>query len=153
MIVVEFTAIARPAGMGSGRGVPVKRKDGRMGIAVTVSSVHTRPFQAAVAAAAAEHYTGELVREPVIVDLVFCFARPAGHYGSGRNAGRLRDSAPVVPANRSSGDIDKLARATIDALEGTVISDDALVVVLHTVKMFATPERVEVMVATYAPHG
>lgn len=148
MTLVDFVAVATPAGMGSGRGVPVRRKDGRMGIAVTVASTRTRPFQAAVAAAAAEHHVGELVRGPVSVELHFAFARPAAHYGTGRNAGQLKLHAPTAPANRASGDLDKLCRAVLDALEGTILADDAQVVDLRALKLYDTPERVHVVVTS-----
>lgn len=67
---------------------------------------------------------------PVTVAVTFRFARPAGHYGTGRNAHLLRDSAPAYPTgSRSSGDIDKLQRACLDALtDAAVWRDDAQVV-------------------------
>src|SRR5713226_4632244 len=34
---------------------------------------------------------------PLRVSMVFTFGRPASHYGTGRNAGRLKPSAPLAP--------------------------------------------------------
>ncbi len=66
---------------------------------------------------------------PVSADLLFCFARPASHYGTGRNSGQLRPSAPRYPANKGSGDIEKLVRACFDALtDAAVWRDDSQVV-------------------------
>lgn len=56
----------------------------------------------------------------------FCFARPKGHYGTGRNEGVLRASAPVLHVQRP--DLDKLLRSTTDALsEAGVWLDDSQV--------------------------
>lgn len=65
--------------------------------------------------------------EPVSVDVAFDFARPASHYGTGRNAGVLKDSAPGGKA--TAPDLDKLCRALGDALtQSGVLRDDALIV-------------------------
>lgn len=64
---------------------------------------------------------------PLLVRMVFSIVRPAGHYGTGRNAGTLRASAPRWPS--STPDLSKLARSTEDALTAAgVWRDDARVV-------------------------
>jgi len=74
---------------------------------------------------------------PVAVHIVYTVARPAGHYRTGRNAHLLRDNAPIAPATRTSGDIDKVARNFLDALQdAAVLRDDAQVADLHIVKAF-----------------
>lgn len=75
---------------------------------------------------------------PVVVGLAFRFPRPKGHYGSGRNATSLKPSAPLHPAGKP--DLDKLARAILDAITSIVIADDALVVLLVTTKTYADHE-------------
>lgn len=52
---------------------------------------------------------------PVRASLAFYLPRPAGHYGTGRNAGQLRPSAPAWPGVKP--DLDKLCRAVFDSLE------------------------------------
>ncbi len=80
---------------------------------------------------------------PVQVRLMFCFDRPGGHYGSGRNAGTVRGSAPDYPATRSSGDIDKLSRSCLDSLVSAgVLIDDSQVVDLRARKTWAGDEDV-----------
>lgn len=49
-----------------------------------------------------------------VVSIVWTFARPAYHFGSGRNAGVLKASAPAHHVG--TPDIDKLLRAALDAL-------------------------------------
>lgn len=79
---------------------------------------------------------------PVKVNLVFSFARPKAHYGTGRNAGRLKDSAPESPINRATGDLDKLARAVLDALSQVAYEDDSQVVLLAAMKRFSEDAHV-----------
>src|SRR5690606_6553718 len=50
----------------------------------------------------------------VRVDATFFLPRPKGPYGTGRNAGRLRGTAPAE--RTTNPDPDKLLRSTMDAL-------------------------------------
>jgi crossover junction endodeoxyribonuclease RusA len=76
--------------------------------------------------------------QPVRADVVFAVDRPAFHYGTGANASRVKASAPTWPATRSSGDVDKLLRLVLDAVQDTdVLPDDAAVVVVTAVKSYA----------------
>ncbi|MBK3625462.1 RusA family crossover junction endodeoxyribonuclease [Streptomyces sp. MBT49] len=64
---------------------------------------------------------------PVALSLVFTLPRPKTHYGTGRNRALVRLSAPARPD--VTPDLDKLVRATKDALTtARVYRDDALVV-------------------------
>ena len=85
---------------------------------------------------------GEIIEQPVEIFIDFLFHRPQTHYGTGRNEGNLKSSAPTYPITRSTGDIDKLCRSTLDGLSvpsgGILLKDDSLVVRLKAVKSFAT---------------
>jgi len=73
---------------------------------------------------------------PVLCTLDFWLPRPVGHFGTGKNAGRIKPSAPGWPA--VPGDLDKFVRAVGDALtDAGVWRDDALVVALRAVKRYA----------------
>lgn len=65
--------------------------------------------------------------ETVHVDVTFTIPRPAYHYGTGRNAQQLRPKYAAAPATaRGTGDVDKLARLLLDALQdGGLLADDA----------------------------
>lgn len=78
-----------------------------------------------------------LVDVPLEVRILFRMARPAGHWGKGKNAGRLAPGAPEYP--RTKPDADKLARSTLDSLSGIVFDDDSRIVVLHVEKRYAAP--------------
>ncbi|MFD4830207.1 RusA family crossover junction endodeoxyribonuclease [Streptomyces uncialis] len=73
---------------------------------------------------------------PLRMESTFTFDRPKGHFGTGRNAGRLRPSAPRYP--HVVPDLSKLLRSTEDALtDAGVWRDDALVVQHTTAKAYA----------------
>ena len=66
------------------------------------------------------------------------FPRPRAHYGTGRNANRLKDSAPLWHDKRP--DVDKLARAVLDAItESGTLRDDCQVVALSARKRYGPP--------------
>ena len=78
---------------------------------------------------------GEIIEQPVEIFIDFLFHRPQAHYGTGRNEGNLKPSAPQYPTTRTTGDIDKLCRSTLDGLSipsgGILLRDDSLVVNLR----------------------
>lgn len=130
MTRITLYAIGDPAPKGSmrhvGNGVMVE------------SSKRVKPWRRQVAAAARDAMVGrDMLTGPVAVTLDVHLPRPASHYGTGRNAGRLRLSAPLWPTSRRLGDADKHARSALDALTGIVYTDDSLVVALHVYKHFA----------------
>lgn len=69
--------------------------------------------------------TTSIATGPVSVRITFRFARPKSHYTA---AGELKADAPVYAHPLRRGDIDKLARAVLDALTGTAFQDDRQVI-------------------------
>lgn len=73
------------------------------------------------------------IAEPVVLHAEFYFSRPRSHYGTGRNEGVLRPSAPTFHTQKP--DLDKLVRAVGDALtEGGAIRDDCIIANIDTGK-------------------
>ena len=143
---VAFVVIGRPQQKGSKTPFMTNRKGGR-GVALHVrdDNPRARPWASAISADGAAARSGAgLIRGPVAVTLLFYFKRPKGHYGTGRNAGRLRESAPWHMT--TTPDVDKLARCAIDALSSSVIGDDAQIIDLRTSKRYGEPERVEITI-------
>jgi crossover junction endodeoxyribonuclease RusA len=129
---VSFTVHGVPAPQGS------KRHVGN-GVMVE-SSKRVKPWRQDVQAAAEKALLDRmpyltLWDGPAEVEIVFWFARPKGHYRTGKNAHILRESAPQHPNVRP--DIDKTTRAVLDALKTAgALKDDAQVTDLHAVKRY-----------------
>ena len=67
-----------------------------------------------------------LITGAVVLELMFTLSRPKGHYGTGRNAGKLKPSAPEHPTTQP--DMDKMLRAVQDGLTHIAWQDDSQVV-------------------------
>jgi Holliday junction resolvase RusA-like endonuclease len=131
--MIAITVHGTPAPQGSKRAIV------RGGRAHLIESSHDRVKswrQAVVDAALGEDWMQ--LRGPVEVDVTFRLKRPKGHYRTGRNAHLLRDGAPAYPATMP--DLDKLLRATMDALTAAgVWADDAQVVTVTAAKTYGQP--------------
>jgi crossover junction endodeoxyribonuclease RusA len=81
----------------------------------------------------------------VKIRLGFDLPRPAGHYGTGRNAGTIKPSAPDWPTVMP--DLDKLVRCVCDAItDAGLWHDDSQVVCLITAKRYASPPGVHIVI-------
>ena len=130
-VLIRVYAIPRPQGS--------KRHVGR-GIMIE-SSRHVGQWRNDVMSAAQQAYRGPVITEAVRLDIKFFFPRPKGHYGTGRNADKLKPSAPEHCTTHSRGDLSKLIRSTEDAISSTsgypVIKDDCQVIELWCKKRYA----------------
>lgn len=102
------------------------------------SSAKVKPWRQDVKYAALEDLpaAGYPIIGPVRVQVTFYLPRPKGHYRTGRNAGLLRDSAPLFPHTKP--DVDKLLRSTLDGMgEAGVWRDDSQVVGVGMWKRYA----------------
>jgi Holliday junction resolvase RusA-like endonuclease len=79
---------------------------------------------------------------PVGLAVVFHLRRPKGHFGTGRNADRVKASSPAWPCVKP--DCTKLLRGVEDAMTGIVWRDDAQVVEQMVSKVYGAPERAQV---------
>jgi len=131
---ITFTVLGQAATAGS------KRHVGN-GILVDSSGAKGKSWRAAVQDAAKSVFTGDLLRCPLYLSLVFYTPRPLGHF---KSKGGLKDSAPEHPAKRP--DVLKLARAVEDGLTGVVWHDDAQIVEEQLVKRYGEPARCEVLI-------
>jgi crossover junction endodeoxyribonuclease RusA len=98
------------------------------------SSKRVKPWRMLVSEAALA--TGApLIKTPVRLSIVFLFLRPKAHYGSKG----LKPSAPAYHFTRP--DVDKLQRSTFDALTGTLLHDDSLIVGCVAEKRYCVGEE------------
>jgi Holliday junction resolvase RusA-like endonuclease len=77
-----------------------------------------------------------LFEGPLILTISIYRSRPKGHYGTGRNEGCLRMSAPFYPTTQP--DTTKLVRGIEDAMTGVVYRDDAQIVHQKARKSYTT---------------
>ena len=108
--------------------------------AMIEASKKVKPWRTDVKEAALKCYNSGALNLPVKAEIEFIFPRPKSHFGTGKNADILKPSAPKYCISRGNGDIDKLARSTLDGLSvsagGSVLEDDSLVVELNTKKRY-----------------
>lgn len=77
--------------------------------------------------------------------LGFDLPRPQGHFGTGRNAGIIKQSAPPWPI--VAPDTDKLIRAVADAItDAGLWKDDSQVVAIHAAKRYQSPPGVLIQI-------
>jgi crossover junction endodeoxyribonuclease RusA len=141
---IQFTVHGTPAPMGSKKAFYVPNL--KRAVLTDTNPKKRKAWAAAVSATAALEMRGrELIRTPVQLRVSFFFARPQSHYGTGRNAGHLKDSAPMF--HSQSPDLDKLIRCLGDALSGIVIHDDRQICQIISSRYWtATQERAEVQI-------
>ncbi len=158
MTTIAFSCLGRPQPKGAHTsfvptykdGSPVIGYGGKPKVVTKDTNKNVEPAQEALAVAAlsARNRAAERIWDgPAAVTIRYFFARNKGDYGTGRNANTLKESAPTYPLTRA--DIDKLERTVFDALTGTILRDDKLVVDCTHSKRFVEegePERVEVEV-------
>jgi Holliday junction resolvase RusA-like endonuclease len=135
---LSFTVYVHPEPQGSSRAF-VNKKTGRA--IITSANPKMKPYRQAVTQTVLEALHGERPfagkHVPVWISLNFFFQKPPSC--------PKRRIFPVVKP-----DVDKLVRATFDALTGALYEDDAQVVELTTSKNYGTPERVEIIVRKMA---
>lgn len=137
--VIEIDVLGTPAPKGSVRAF--YKAGMKRAVIVKDNSERQKSWDAAVREAAARVIGSvevpPFVGVPLYVEIEFRLARPASHWGKGKNAGRLLPSAPRFPMGKPDGD--KLLRTTWDALTGTIFDDDSRIVEFPTRKVYARP--------------
>lgn len=93
-------------------------------------------------AQAFEPHAGELYAMPVLVEITLYFPRPKGHFGTGKNADKLKPKAPAHHLKKP--DADNCAKAILDALSEKsgigLWKDDTQVIDLIVKKRWACPQ-------------
>jgi crossover junction endodeoxyribonuclease RusA len=126
---MTFTVQGDPATAGSKKGFPVTRKDGTTGVAIVdASGKKGKNWRLAVQEAFKNNRDATgfgMLQGPVHLEVTCYFSRPKSHYGTGKNADRMKPSAPVYHTKKP--DLTKLVRAIEDALTGLAWKDDSQV--------------------------
>ena len=132
--MIKFTAYGKPETKGSTKAFV---RGGRA--IITNDNPKTKAWQTIVAWEAQRNRPGDIIQEAVQVNLKFYFLRPK--------------SVPVKkrPFHTVKPDIDKITRAVLDGLKGTIYSDDSVVVKLIVEKEYGDPPRCEIEVKEHTP--
>ncbi len=136
-MTLTINVVGTPAPQGSKKGF-YNKSLGR--VQMTESSKKVKPWRQDVRQAALDALGGpdhiSIFLGPVELAITFFMQRPKAHYGTGRNAGVLKTTAPSYVDKMP--DLSKLVRATEDALtEARVWGDDAQVARLVVEKRYA----------------
>jgi len=127
---IQFFVPGKPVAQGS------KRHVGH-GVMVEMGK-DLAPWRQAIAEYAKREAGGEQLLGPLRLRAVFFFPRPSAHFGTGRNIGQLKKSAPTW--RDANPDLDKLLRAVGDGLTASgVIRDDRHIVRMYGEKRYGDP--------------
>ena len=146
--MISFTVPGTPAPGGSKKAF-VNPKTGK--VVVTDDARNNAGWRARVSVFARQAMGSKPPMEgPLALTLVFSMRRPKGHYGSGRNATKLKpqfeDARPT-----SKPDLTKLIRAAEDAMTGIIWNDDAQVTMQQAQKRYGDEAGVYVFVDSQGP--
>jgi Holliday junction resolvase RusA-like endonuclease len=145
---LRFFVPGTPAPGGSKTGF-YNKKLGR--VMMTPASKKTKPWMSTVSAVVRSQYHNRpLLTDPLRLGMQFRILRPKGHWGSGRNAATLKQSAPTHPTVKP--DLTKLVRATEDALTGVLWRDDTQVVAGIYSKIYVERDPGVVIQVSRIPH-
>jgi Holliday junction resolvase RusA-like endonuclease len=133
LTLCEFFAHGEPVAQPRLR--PAMSRQGRLRVLMPQTA---QGWRLRVLMAAKQAWGGEVLDEPLEVDLLFWFARPKGHHTP---RGALRVSAPRHHTTKP--DRDNLEKSTLDALNGVLWRDDSLVVGGYTSKRYVDELQTE----------
>ena len=138
--MTSFTVEGLPKVKGNWTSVPHPTKPGRR--VMIPSNKTAKSWEEHVRLQARCSHSGPPIAGPVSVSIAFYLPRAKKHFSTSRNhPDRLVPSAPAAPVSHNDGDIDKLARAVLDACEGEVYGNDAQVVRLQVWKAYESREH------------
>jgi Holliday junction resolvase RusA-like endonuclease len=93
----------------------------------------------------------QLIDGPISLEIIFALPRLKSHYGTGRNAGKLKKSAPIYHTKKA--DIDNYCKFAMDCLNNVAWKDDSQVVALTAEKMYADEARTIIFIQPLATGG
>jgi len=128
-VTLEFfvPGLPKPAGSKKGFAIPNKKRPGKHRVIITdAAGAPGKAWRADCKSYARDAYDGPPLTGAILAEFLFTLPRPKSHFGSGKNSGKLKASAPIAHTIRP--DITKLTRAVEDALSGIIWRDDAQII-------------------------
>lgn len=86
----------------------------------------------------------EPLDRPLKVEINFYFSRPGNHFGTGKNAGVLKQTAPTF--HISKPDTDNLAKFVLDAMNKVYWMDDSRICTLVVTKKYDSKPRTDITI-------
>lgn len=148
---IEFFVPGIPRPGGSKRAFPFKRKDGKLGVAVSDDNKKVKEWRSDVVNACQKVFEGPLWMGPLKFEVIFVMPYRHGDFGTGKNAGVLKESAPFYCTTKP--DSLKLRRSTEDALKGILYVDDSQIVIGHDEKVYGLQPGARITVERMGEDG
>ena len=127
MIDFFVPGLPKPAGSKKGFAIPNKQRPGKHRVIITDDTgAPGKAWRADCKIYARDAHGGPPLRGAISAMFIFTLPRPKAHYGTGKNRGKLKGSAPKAHTIRP--DTTKLIRAVEDALSGIIWKDDAQII-------------------------
>ncbi len=131
---ISFFVPGIPSPGGSKRFVGFGKKTGRA-ILIDDAGQRNKNWRSCVVTFAHEHRPKQLLIGPLKVEFQFQMPYLKGHYGTGKNARKLKPNVPMFHIVKP--DTLKLSRSTEDALTGVIWQDDASTCCLIATKCYS----------------
>lgn len=142
---ISFTVVGKASPSGSKKAFR-HPKTGRIIVMDTAKGKDQwQAYCRSIAMQAAQKEGWSLETGAVALTIQFVFARPKSHYGTGKNAGKLKPNLPTWHTQKP--DRTKLLRCTEDAFTGVLWRDDSQVVLGQVKKIWGEVSRADVMVS------
>jgi crossover junction endodeoxyribonuclease RusA len=159
LVRIAFSVLGEPKPQGSKKAHPVYGRDGkpvmkhgRMLLVMREDNPEAPAWRQEIKTELNRTYPGPgLLDGPLSLRVLFLRPRPRRHYGTGRNAGTLKPSAPPFPTTKP--DNSKLVRAIEDALTGVLWTDDARVVWREDLKLWGPRYETRIVVEEIDPRA
>lgn len=144
MTTITFTVEGAPVTQGSMRSIG----RGRM---IHDHSTALKTWRTQVTIAARHAWAGrDPIDQPCTIYATVYLPRPSSHYGTGKNAGKVKASAPPMPHKRH--DSDKLLRAINDAItQSGIWVDDSRATDMHIAKRYGEHPGANITITTEEP--
>ena len=147
----KLVILGKPEPQGRPRTRIVTPTDRKPFVAIYTDS-RSRKAKENIAALGKLHRPDERPDGALRVDVFFYMPRPLGHYGTGRNAGKLKDRFASIP-HTSKPDGDNLYKLVTDALNEIFWKDDSQIVEHHVSKRYSERPRTEIFVTILKTEG
>jgi Holliday junction resolvase RusA-like endonuclease len=81
----------------------------------------------------------------VAICMTFYLKRPKAHYGTGKNSGQLKGSAPNIHTKKP--DLDNLEKFVLDVCNGLIFKDDAQIYTIQSSKQYDENPRTTIAIS------